>query len=378
MARMITRRKRVLFTLLTCMWVFAAAVGVVEIAIRLLAPSPAFAASLNLHTNLHSVMEPDLSGVATPVTYTTNRWGMRGSEPPTGESWGSTTTIITVGGSTTQCFFLDDSRTWPAALEDELARLRHDVWVGNAGQAGHSTRAHVKLMEEGIARLEPDIVLFLVGVNDLSLSLRLAWQWDDTMSEALLGPARSQVLNWLLDHSRTAFGLYMLKEVHLDGTLVRTNDFTVELPSEAATGEEFKLSGDVDAVLESLPLFRRNVARLIRTVRGYGGTPVFLTQPLLIDRSSEWERVRARSFWLNKEKFHLTGAAYARLLDRFNEVLVAVCAEYDAPCFDLAGEIPHSTDYYYDVVHYNDAGARLVGAKVAAFLHEYILPHSAS
>ncbi|MGB2987918.1 MAG: SGNH/GDSL hydrolase family protein, partial [Phycisphaerae bacterium] len=163
-----------------------------------------------------------------------------------------------------------------------------------------------------------------------------------------------------------------------DGTLVRSSDFTVALPSEPVTGEEYVLPDDVDVILPSLPLFRKNVVHLIRTVRGFGGTPVFLTQPLLIDRSPKWERVRARLFWLNKERFHLTGASYARLLDRFNEVLETVCAEYGVSCFDLAGEVPHSTDYYYDMIHYNDAGAELVGVKLAAYLHEHILSRTGS
>lgn len=141
MTSRITHRKRLLFTVVTCAWVLGAAVVVLEIGVRLLTPAPAFAASLNLHMNLSTVMEPDLHGVTTPVRFTTNRWGMRGSQPPSGDAWDETTTIIAIGGSTTQCFFLDDSRTWSAVMEAELKRRRYDVWVGNAGQAGHSTRA---------------------------------------------------------------------------------------------------------------------------------------------------------------------------------------------------------------------------------------------
>jgi lysophospholipase L1-like esterase len=228
-------------------------------------------------------------------------------------------------------------------------------------------------MDEAIANIKPDYVVFLVGVNDLSLSLRPFWRWDDTMSEMLLGRARGDALNWMLDHSRLVYGLHMLKKIHFDGTFVRTSRFSVPLPSEPVTGGEYTPSDSGNEILPSLPLFRKNVAYLIRRVREYGGTPVFLTQPLLIDQSPRWEKVRARSFWLEKERVHLTGTAYARLLDRFNEVLQAVCAEQGAPCFDLAAEVPHSTDHYYDMVHYNDAGARLVGMKVAAYLSEHVL-----
>jgi len=32
---------------------------------------------------------------------------------------------------------------------------------------------------------------------------------------------------------------------------------------------------------------------------------------------------------------------------------------------DLASEMPHSDTFFYDMVHFNDAGAELVGKKVA-------------
>ena len=353
-------------------------VVLIEAALRLLTPAPAFSASLNLHMNLDTRLEPDLHGVASPAYFSTNKWGMRGSTPPVGAAWDEATTIITIGGSTTQCFFLDDSRTWPAVLEKQLQDNGHDAWVGNAGQAGHSTIGHVAMVDGPIAKIRPDYVLFLVGVNDLSVSLRPQWHWDESMSESLLGSARSDGLNWLLDHSRLAYRLHLAKQVHFDGSTVRSKSFSVPLPTEPATGDEYiPVPGD-DRILTSLPLFRRNVERLISVVRSIGATPVFLTQPLLIEDSPQWAGVRARSTWMKKEKVHLTGDGYARLLDRFNEVLLDICAHRDAPCLDLAGLVPHSTDYYYDLVHYNDAGAKLIGEIVGAYFHEHVLPHRTS
>ena len=358
-------RKRLLFSLTLVGLVGALAVALGELAMRLMTPAPAFAASLNLHMNLSTELSPDLHGVSTPVRFSTNRWGMRGSQPPSGTAWDNATTIVAVGGSTTQCFFLDDARTWPAVLERELRSAGYDVWVGNGGEAGHSTRGHIRIVDEAVAHIRPDYVLFLVGVNDLSLSLRPTWRWDEEMSDALLGRARSDGLNWILDHSRLAYHLSLLKQIHFDGTMVRAADFSVPLPSEPVTGEEFVLPDDVDSVLGSLSAFRDNVVYLIEAVRRFGSEPVFLTQPLLIEDSPRWSSVRARSFWMKQQRFALDGASYARLLDRFNQVLIDVCARHGATCFDLAGIVPHSTDYYYDMVHFNDAGARLVGEQLA-------------
>ncbi len=366
-------RKRLLFSSVVVGIVGALAFVVGELATRWLTPAPAFAASLNLHMNFSTELSPDLHGVSTPVRFSTNRWGMRGSQPPSGAAWENATTIVTVGGSTTQCFFLDDARTWPAVMERELRSSGYSVWVGNAGEAGHSTRGHIRIVDEAVAQVRPDYVLFLVGVNDLSLSLRPKWQWDHEMSDALLGRARSDGFNWILDHSRLAYQLGLFKKIHFDGTVVRAADFSVPLPSEPVTGDEFVLPDDVDSVLRSLDEFRDNVVHLIQSVRGFGSEPVFLTQPLLIDDSPKWSSVKARSFWMKEQRFELDGASYARLLDRFNQVLIEVCEEHDATCFDLAGIVPHSTDYYYDMVHFNDAGARLVGEQLAYLMGVHYL-----
>lgn len=366
--------KRVIFRIVTCFATLLFTVALIETALRILTPAPAFSASLNLHMNLDTVLEPDLHGVATPVRFTTNKWGMRGSAPPVGPAWDEATTIVAIGGSTTQCFFLDDFRTWPAVLEKELEDKGHNVWVGNAGQAGHSTIGHVAMVDGPIAQIRPNYVLFLVGVNDLSVSLRPQWRWDESMSESLLGRARSDGLNWLLDRSRLAYRLHLAKQVHFDGSTVRSKDFSIALPTEPATGDEYLPAPGDDQILTSLPLFRRNVVSLIEVVRSFGATPVFLTQPLLIEDLPRWAKVRARSSWMKKQKVHLTGDGYARLLDRFNSVLIDICAQRDVPCLDLAELVPHSTDYYYDLVHYNDAGAKLVGEAVGAYFHQHILP----
>ena len=53
-----------------------------------------------------------------------------------------------------------------------------------------------------------------------------------------------------------------------------------------------------------------------------------------------------------------------------NDRLKKVCAAEDVPCFDLAERIPHSEELYYDKMHFNEAGAALVGQEVASFLLE--------
>ena len=378
LAKRLSLGKRILFGLVVFMGAISLLAAAGEIGLRWFTPAPAFAASLNMYAYSRITCEPTLNGVSSPVRHTTNKWGMRGSDPPEGPAARETTTIITVGGSTTQCFYLDDKHTWSHIMERELQRRGHKVWVGNAGQDGHSTRGHVLMMDKVVSAVGADYVVFLVGVNDLSLSLDATWKtgnaFDQDMTLAL-GPPRSGKLNLILDHSRLAHRLHQLKKIYVDGVSVRKVYHTGSIPSEQLTGPEDQVPENLDDILPSLPLFRRNVLYLARAARAIDAVPVFLTQPTLFEDSERWRGIRARTFWIGKERLNLSAANYARLLDHFNKELVDLCAANDIACLDLANEMPHSDTFFYDMVHFNDAGAELAGKKVAAFLDERCFAH---
>jgi hypothetical protein len=69
--------------------------------------------------------------------HTNNRLGFRGEPPP--RNFGDYLTIITIGGSTTECFYPFDGQTWPDLLGRNLAHDFHRVWINNAGLDGATT-----------------------------------------------------------------------------------------------------------------------------------------------------------------------------------------------------------------------------------------------
>src|SRR5262249_31100041 len=96
-----------------------------------------------------------------------NELGFRGPSRP--RHFDESLTLVTVGGSTTECAYLSDGKTWPDRL---MAFLKHragtdSVWVGNAGLDGHSTFGHIILMRDYLIKLRPKYVIFLVGANDV-------------------------------------------------------------------------------------------------------------------------------------------------------------------------------------------------------------------
>src|SRR5689334_6256119 len=70
---------------------------------------------INQKQIIKNSINPKLDSV---IINTRNGLGFRGPEKPA--NWDSCLTIITVGGSTTECHFLSDNKTWSFQLEQQL------------------------------------------------------------------------------------------------------------------------------------------------------------------------------------------------------------------------------------------------------------------
>jgi len=185
---------------------------------------------LDLRPNVRVALRPlGLPGVSPSGIYSTNKWGMRGEQPP--EDWADWLTIVCIGGSTTQCFELDDHRTWPWLLQEDLRRAHPRVWVGNGGLGGHSTRGHIVFMREVIPVIHPDIVIFLVGVNELSI-----FAGFDPRERASLGTSPETFGYRLFCASRTIQILYMLKKDLIDGVPVQNTPWASAYAPTALSG----------------------------------------------------------------------------------------------------------------------------------------------
>lgn len=95
------------------------------------------------------------------ITITHNSLGFRGGE--FGPKSGSLR-VIAVGGSTTYGVDVSNDTTWTAKLEHYLGK---GYEVLNLGVAGHATAEHLYLMGAVVSRLQPDVVLLHIGLNDM-------------------------------------------------------------------------------------------------------------------------------------------------------------------------------------------------------------------
>ncbi|MCI0545958.1 MAG: SGNH/GDSL hydrolase family protein, partial [Candidatus Rokubacteria bacterium] len=151
----------------------ALALVAAELCLRALAPRAGgfYVWAPGLERTFHP-LPGTMPGVEGPSSFRINSIGLRSAEPAAG----SDPRILCVGGSTTECLYLDQEETWPALVEKQLGP---GAWVGNAGRSGRQTRDHVVQLERLLPLFEGlDRVVLLVGVNDLGLVLGQGERYD--------------------------------------------------------------------------------------------------------------------------------------------------------------------------------------------------------
>ena len=312
---------------------------------------------------------PAIPGLDPRIVHTKNSLGFRGPEPPPA-GLEAVLSVVTVGGSTTECFYLSDGRDWPAVLQDSLRTRFPDAWVNNAGLDGHSTYGHAILVDDYLAGLRPRYTLFLVGLNDVGRE-NFAQTAAQVKGRVQWGSLEGFVKSLAAYSEAASLGLngYRYLRARMLG-----------LPHQAVDVENLPLveTDELDPASllaphqeRYLPAYRSRLQALVRRTRAAGLTPILITQPALygpgIDPSTGVDLGRILVGGAS-------GAAGWTVLEAYNQVTRDVGAEESLLVIDLAHLLERDSRYYYDFVHFNNEGA----ARVAALIYQPLAAYLAS
>ena len=315
------------------------------------------------------IFRPDgaaLPGIGGVSHYTTNSKGIRGPEFPPRES---AYRILAIGGSTTECTYLDDTETWPQLVMVRLNQKKGwpAVWVGNAGISGYPTVYHLEFVKESPLMKEVDALLFLVGANEFIPFLR------GQLREGQF-PARKKKAKPMWRHSpivRLARGWWYRRNSSAQAQNITGTNLWLNRAKRRNSTIRHTLPDDLGRALQQ---YEARIEALVGFARGHGLRPIFITQPTLWDKNLG---ERARSLLLFG---HISGVEYVCAgagrvgIDKYNEVLLGVCERMGVEC--IKTESMHGQErYYYDDFHFSEAGAAELARLVAGHLIDYAGPN---
>lgn len=348
-----------------------------EVALRIVAPQRKD--FLVWPANIKHVFRPNrevMPAHSEEAHFSSNSRGLRG--PETGPD--AEARVLAIGGSTTECLYIDEASAWPLRLSRLLATGGRQVWSGSAGLSGLNSGDHVihaKFLVPRLPRI--DVVVALMGVNDLAVALGAPDTYRavpadivDHPSEPLLRRAFQQVPGRLensWDYEAgplRATAIYQLlrkikigRARQMASANIANDDGGLAMLSWRENRQ--KATELIDALPDMkapLATYRNNIESFVDALRAQKIRVILITQPTLW--RADLSEAEQKLLWMGgKGDFmhtrglpYFTPRALAEGMQAFNETMLAVCKERGVECVDLAAMIPKNADNFYDDCHF--------------------------
>ena len=343
------------------------ALAILEVGLRVFQPIPIrvrgdqILLPRNVVYNIHNTAPRGLAGLLDEsLVHSKNSLGFRGPEPPT--DFDDALTVIAVGGSTTECFFLSETDAWPAQVERKLSDRFKPLWLNNAGLDGHSTFGHLQLMRQYITGLHPKLVTILAGVNDMFVDEPNGYDKAPVQStlSALARYSEVAALAMTVWRHEQAVQIRdlgaMPRPINLHDTVYHTleNSEAAAQSAPVRPGEEARVNG-----------YRRRLEELVDLARANRIEPILITQPALFGPAIDDVTGVDLATITTEFDETLSGAHAWASLERFNDAMRDVARQRSVALVDLAHLMPKSSRYYYDFFHFSKSGAAKVADIVA-------------
>jgi len=319
-----------------------------------------------------------MPGVYNASIYSINSEGIRGKL----KIDSAALKILTIGGSTTECLYLDDSEEWPHLLQSKLNERGRECWVGNIGRSGLNSVHHIIEIEQGIDQYgELDVITFLVGINDLMKDINHSQgiyldQQSDFQKTFLVYPIKDS-----LPFVKKLELYQLVRKVVKGNELKNLNQVQDEeglsyVKWRRNRKNAIKLLDTVPSLENELLEYRKHIHTIIELCIERNIEPLFLLQPTMYSDSISSELKNL--LWLgglgdfqgDDECDYYSVRVLNILMKKYNDIVRTVCQENNVQCIDLTKHLPSNTNVFYDDCHFNENGAEMVAEIVARYFNK--------
>jgi lysophospholipase L1-like esterase len=330
-------------------------------------------------------VKQDLPGLQPEILYERDALGLRRLSLNPNYKPADAIRILCVGASTTDQPTQDTANTWCGMLQLKLTELFSDRGVGietaTLAQGGWRVPDLVARINDRIDTLQPDIVIVLMGINDLAfnggpgyvytgLSDRLAaiGHRDSSLKSSFWG--RCEAVSYLCQR------LTLLRKMFHDWRLRRAGQ-VLEWHSQniPVLRQEYQQYHYVDAPKrdpDPLREFEDGMEHLLGLLDRHSADAIVLGQPVLWkENMSEAERT---ALWFYVEtpagRVRPSGRWLVTEMARYNAAQHTIAQKHGVRFLDLDARIPKDLDHYFDDCHFTDLGSR--------WMADEVLPHVAA
>jgi len=323
-----------------------------------------FPRNLRLTTRI----EDGLPGMKGPNVFTTNNLGFRGDnlimpKPP------DEFRIFMVGGSSTECLYLDDTHAITRVLQDELNRQPPNnltIKVYNAGKSGDAIDDHCSMIAHRLVQLQPDLIIVFAGINDL---VRSSLNYDYLHYVQPAPPDRFRHLKFLLTESQIGRRLYYLFQRPATEVSQGFQEITLTSNVKQRVNMCRALPLSNEGPRTDLGAYRNYLKTVAGVAQAHGFKLLLMTQQTTWNgpedsKLQEWQWIICRNGTRYREQ------AMDEALTALNDQMRQVAHDYSLPIYDLARTMPKSSEFFYDDVHFNDRGAAEAARELAALIRQ--------
>ena len=299
-------------------------------------------------------------------------------------------TIVFLGGSTTECLFVDADVRFPYLVGRKLEeRLGIRINSYNGGRGGNNTMHNNFLLLAKVIPLNPDIVVMMENVNDIATMILVGSYWNDHAERSLVldnqetvskdpppaTPARRKTVDdALADLMRLALP-NTWRTVEIGGRRLRSFlgwQTTGEGDPASVTDEFADIRGkriEVDKTFKPDDM-ARSFGTFISIARAWGIHPILMTQA---NRAKDDpDPIVMKVFRTFESQHGVSPERFIRLLRQGNNVVRHTAKKWDVPLIDLKKHVPESSEYIYDLTHYNNTGSAFAAEIISAHLEPLI------
>lgn len=279
--------------------------------------------------------------------------------------------IIFLGGSTSECLFVDESNRFPLLVDVKLdSIIGKNIKVTNAGvSANTSLHSTFTLLSKGLV-LKPKVAFILHNINDLSSLNRTKSYWEGPISRSVIieNENYSQQIKELpyliLRYLKNKFfrnAYYLL----LDFFKKDSNSLESFSNNDEWGGyrDKFYLN-EIEDRNEIEDNFKKSLLTLIEILKKHEIVPIIMTQFNRIENNDLIYKETARTFNFNDKETDL----YRKEYIEFNKIIKELAINENIAIIDLNSLVPKNEKYMYDLVHLNDRGSILVSEIIIDFL----------